>query len=539
MSDELSNLEGFDQFLKPVDIGSGTQTGPAGAPSAELDELEKKSIGIIVHDMIPETDAAFADELTAAFGALSADIQRRIVADEVQSIALDKDGSLDYAIDAAYKAKSVSGVTDKAFSNLPKASETESKLAAKILNAYHKACQEYAANGKSSSDVIDDVNDIANSDDLSAYSDVIIELKEAMEQWAANIEYEEYESLMKAASQIKNNPPAGYNGPSGDILAAFAKAYGMMSGLDADDDELCDEPHESVKPLHLPDLSKRPNEKYKAIKAKPFTLRAFAEKFQFDLEDLDNAMNSYDASKFADFIPEGFDKFNRVAPVQCRFYDPDEDRLYVLMACRCSKDKYDWSGDVAFPAAFAIFMDESGQFKTYVPKAYNCVDDSGKPYTTDSVGLTNEYVDSANQMKPDLYAKMLCEGQYDERKMCATLDDVMYKNAWSVTKLGDVGELTASPVCKQYGDGYVFVGTVTLNKSEETREFFSDMEMKLPADKQIEFYLKVCDYHLNSNQLRDMKDIIEQKLSFEPDSYVMNRDLKGRGNIIYVECPIR
>ena len=528
MSDELDNLEGFAQFMKPIEVsapadaGGKTELRPAESAmfAAAMDSIREAAD-------LTNVDERLTDDVIDAFKGLSCGSKRKCLVN-IEAMA-------DLA-DAAIQINDASKISDDAFSNVPAPAQADLDDAVrKFLNACDKS--DY-----------DDEGDDGDGDLESLIDDF-----KAMIGCIPAIEGDIAKRSGKAYDEMNQKYSSGADGMS--ITAAYdpdmstASASYSKSDDDANDDlaELgADETEDPLEKVELPNIIKRPGEKYKSVQGVPFTMREFAEYFNFDLDDLDNQNNSYDASKFAGFIPDGFDKFDRIAPVQCFYYAPDEDIMFVLMACHYGEGKCDWNGDVAFPAAYAIYRDGNGQYRTYVPKAYNLVDDSGHPITTDSIGLTNDALgigegksgsdDESKPSKADAYIALLSESDYDERKISSELNDVIYRKAWSVTTLKDVGELTASPICKQYDDGYVFVGTVDLNKSDETKEFFTDMEMRIPFDRKIEFYIRMTREHLSANELRSAKDVIEKKMDLGPDSYVMTRDLKARGSILYVDC---
>lgn len=542
MSDELDNLEGFSQFLKPIEVSAPADAkNESGLTSAEADMFMSAMDALReAADMTGVGDELIGD-IVDAFNGLSYDSKRKCLtnADAMAELA-----------DAAIQDGSAGKIRDDAFSNVPTPTQADMQDAFKRYNnAYDKS--DYDEEDGDLESLIDDLkamigcipaieNDIAKRSGKTSkpktYADThkrytvspSDSIEDQIMKSSMNMLYDEFKDIPEMTTAS-----ASYSKSDDDI-------GDEMDELGADESK---DPLEDVR---LPDITKRPGEKYKSVQGVPFTMREFAEYFNFDLDDLDNQNNSYDASKFAGFIPDGFDKFDRIAPVQCFYHAPDEDIMFVLMACHYSEGKCDWNGDVAFPAAYAIYRDGNGQYRTYVPKAYNLVDDSDHPITTDSIGLTNEALgigegkggsdDESKPSKADAYIALLSGSGYDERKIVSELNDVIYRKAWSVTTLKDVGELTTSPICKQYDDGYVFVGTVDLNKSDETREFFSDMEMRIPSDRKIEFYLRMTREHLSANELRRAKDVIEKKMDIGPDSYIMTRDLKARGSILYIDC---
>lgn len=523
MSDELDNLEGFSQFMKPVEV-AGNASSPAADDSpitADTYEMYKAMLDAIREACdILSIDKNIAKDAIAAFDNLSESSKKKCICNPMAAAEL--------AEDAIYDGD-VSKINDAAFDNVPTPTDDDMADAA---DRYFKPLA-----GDDTDSLMDDLSEMlgcvpAIEKDIAKKSG-----SSGEKGGAANDQYTVPNSNGLDEQMIQASMDMLHDKFSSIAPMSTSSAAYSQSGDEIDDSDVIEKDVSSS--IEFPDITKRPDEKYKSIQAVPFTMREFADRFKFNLDDLENMNTSYDASKFAGFIPEGFERFDRITPVQCFYYAPDEDILYVLMACHYGEDKCDWDSDVAFPAAYAIYKDADGQYRTYVPKAYNAVDDSGKPITTDSIGLKNDMFDDDDESsltKPEAYIMLFANSGYDERKIKSELSDIIYKKAWSVTTLKDIGELTTSPICKQYDDGYVFVGTVSLNKSDETKEFFTDMEMRIPADRKIEFYVRMSKEHLSSNNLRRAKDIIEKKMDLGPDSYIMTRDLKARGSILYVDC---
>ena len=108
------------------------------------------------------------------------------------------------------------------------------------------------------------------------------------------------------------------------------------------------------------------------------------------------------------------------------------------------------------------------------------------------------------------------------------------ENSNPLMTLHMLGSLTTTLETKQYGCGYVYVGQITLNDSEDVKYFLSDFDLK-PENGKLDFYIKMEDSEIKRNDLPKYKDYIRDHFDFNDDHIQNHLEVQALDNIVFIE----
>ncbi len=302
----------------------------------------------------------------------------------------------------------------------------------------------------------------------------------------------------------------------------------------------------------------------------PFSGREFKTHFEIDDDDLED--NKIPISRFSEVLPEKWSEDFEYVTLATAFIEDENQFILCYLVPN-------FGNTSTIPASFLIYKDSSG-FHTYVIKSENVVNEDGSlltledVFTEDAINLAKKELKEAleaqdataqaqqmmmgasgvlssfpmggqqpqptevtdNKLNKTLYRTLLqAIGGYNEKRMFDRCTKLMIKeNSNPLMTLHMLGTLTPSLETKQYKDGYVYIGEVTLNDSEDVKYFLSDFELK-PVNGKLEFYVKMEKAEIRKNDLPKYKDYIRDHFDFNGDALQNRLEVQVLDNIVFIE----
>ena len=322
---------------------------------------------------------------------------------------------------------------------------------------------------------------------------------------------------------------------------------------------------------NLKEMFEREDKLY-SVEYVPFSAREF--KTHFDIDDDDLEENKIAISKFADIIPESWSEHFEFVTLATAFIEEENKFILCYLVPNFGKNN-------VIPVSFLIYKKSDG-YHIYIIKSENIVNDDGTLvtlediYTEEAIDLAKKELEAALEQENDpmsmaammggslgsissglnfgqtltpqksevtdsklnktLYKTLLqATGGYDEKRKFDRCSKLMIKeNSNPLMTLHMLGTLTPTLETKQYGNGYVFVGTVALNNSEDVKYFISDFGLH-PENGKLDFYIKMENTEIKRNDLPKYKDYIRDHFDFNDDAIQNHLEVQALDNIVFIE----
>lgn len=282
----------------------------------------------------------------------------------------------------------------------------------------------------------------------------------------------------------------------------------------------------------------------------PFTDKEFIDELELGRNEL--IESSTYLEKFKKYLPESWfddkDDFDEeLNDENClgfvNFESTIKQHDNVFIKCVMYKNEFCGDSCIYCPITFLFYKNEHGQFEAYIPKYKNAINDDYsllnvvKDCFTEQnyLDMKKTYEDKAKRVKACNDALRKTIPEFYRGAPDISYEGIFYNPVETpIMTINKLGALKQKTKYKQVGSGYVYIGDIELNDSEETRYFLSDFSLKPSEDNTVELYARITKMKLSDTDLHEIKDSL--KYTFENNSLLMDEtDLKANTDFCYID----
>lgn len=269
--------------------------------------------------------------------------------------------------------------------------------------------------------------------------------------------------------------------------------------------------------------------KYYSLLCDTFSKKEFVNRFNipdeiFEMPATKDNFDTFNLLDNFDIIPEHIRDQYSYCILSSSFSLDDFGNKCAVITLLGDKDKY------IMPKGIAIYKD--GNDFTY----YSVGDDDAVSFETvlDFSTLIEAYANKNSINYDKLYGTVLLN-MYNEQMEIDKFSHCFVERKRVNCPLSLIGSLNIVTKYEAEYTNYIYIGDVTVNDSEDAKDFISDFELK-PIDGKLKFYVYSKDLKCNSSNIVKLRDNIMKLYDFNSDIIQNNVEVKVNQyeNFIYI-----